>query len=139
MVQKMRGMAETHGGCDYSFFAVRPRTGRPNAKGASELVCLRWHRPSQQRQGAEAKGDRPFQEVSEGQILAITGLAPADGPSAHRGDVGQPWRPCVRHADYEYGMRRAVNLVQDAFMDFLNSALYFDYMVESFNVNPDLE
>ena len=24
-------------------------------------------------------------------------------------------------------------------MDFLNSALYFDYMVENFNVNPDLE
>jgi hypothetical protein len=44
----------------------------------------------------------------------------------------------VRHADYEYGMRRAVNLVQDV-MDFLNSALYFDYMVESLNVNPDLE
>ena len=36
-------------------------------------------------------------------------------------------------------MRRAVNLIQDIFMDFLNSALYFDYMVESFNVNPDLE
>ncbi len=44
----------------------------------------------------------------------------------------------VRHADYEYGMRRVVNLVQDAFMDFLSSALYFDYMVESFNVNPGL-
>ena len=51
---------------------------------------------------------------------------------------GQPRRPCVRHADYEYGMRRVVNLVQDV-MDFLNSALYFDYMVESLNVNPDLE
>ena len=35
-------------------------------------------------------------------------------------------------------MRRVVNLVQDV-MDFLNSALYFDYMVESLNVNPDLE
>ncbi len=52
---------------------------------------------------------------------------------------GQPRRPCVRHADYEYGMRRAVTLAQDAFMDFLSSALYFDYMVESFDVNPDLE
>ena len=45
---------------------------------------------------------------------------------------------CLRW-HYEYGIRRAVNLVQDIFMDFLNSALYFDYMVEDFNVNPDLE
>ena len=78
MVQRMRGMAETQGGFDYSFFTVGPRTRRPNAKGASEFVCLRWYRPSQRRQGAEAKGDRPFQEVPEGQILAITGLTPAD-------------------------------------------------------------
>ncbi len=25
------------------------------------------------------------------------------------------------------------------FMDFLNSVLYFDYMVENFNVNPELK
>ncbi len=45
---------------------------------------------------------------------------------------------CLRE-HYEHGVRRAVNLVQDIFMDFLNSALYVDYMVESFNVNPDPE
>ena len=61
MVQRLRGMAETQERSDYSFFAVGPRTGRPNAKGASELVCLR--------------------------------------------------------SRYEYGIRRAVNLAQDMFID----------------------
>ena len=38
----------------------------------------------------------------------------------------------------EYGVRKAVNLVHELFVDFLRHPLYFPYMVEHFNVDPEL-
>ena len=38
----------------------------------------------------------------------------------------------------EYGVRKAVNLIHELFVEFLRSPLYFPYMVEHFQLDPDL-
>ena len=45
----------------------------------------------------------------------------------------------VKGKHYEYGIRKVVHLVQEIFMDFPNSAVYFDDMVEHCNLNSDAE
>ena len=42
-------------------------------------------------------------------------------------------------AHVEYGVRKVVNLVHELFVDFLRYPLYFPYLVEHFNLDPDLE
>jgi hypothetical protein len=37
----------------------------------------------------------------------------------------------------EYGVRKAVNLIHELFVDFLRRPMYFHYMVEHFNLDPD--
>ena len=43
----------------------------------------------------------------------------------------------LKDAHLEYGVRKAVNLVHELFVHFLRQPVYFDYMVEHFDVNPD--
>lgn len=38
----------------------------------------------------------------------------------------------------EYGVRRAVHLVHDVLMDFLNESQYVDYCIAHFNMNPEM-
>ena len=45
----------------------------------------------------------------------------------------------LQNAHVEYGVRKAVNLVHELFVDFLRYPLYFPYLVEHCNLNPDLE
>jgi len=40
-------------------------------------------------------------------------------------------------AHLEYGVRKTVNLIHELFVDFLRHPLYFPYMVEHFEVDPD--
>jgi hypothetical protein len=44
----------------------------------------------------------------------------------------------LRGPHLEYGVRKAVNLVHEVFVDFLRNPLYFTYMVEHFQLDPDL-
>jgi hypothetical protein len=44
----------------------------------------------------------------------------------------------LKPAHLEYGVRRAVNLVHELFVEFLRDPLYFSYMVEHFQLDPDL-
>ena len=41
-----------------------------------------------------------------------------------------------RHA--EYGVKKAVHLVHEVMMDFLNDSLYVEYSIEHFNLNPEM-
>jgi hypothetical protein len=41
-------------------------------------------------------------------------------------------------AHLEYGVRKAVNLIHELFVDFLRQPIYFHYMVEHFDLNPDM-
>ena len=43
----------------------------------------------------------------------------------------------IKDNDLEYGVRKLVHLVHEIFLDFLSSGLYYDYLVEHFDVDPD--
>jgi hypothetical protein len=43
----------------------------------------------------------------------------------------------LEDAYLEYGVRKAVNLVHELFVHFLRQPMYFHYMVEHFELNPD--
>ena len=51
------------------------------------------------------------------------------------GDVALTLR--VLDGDLAYGVRKFVNLVNEIYLDFLSSGLYFDWMVETFDLDPD--
>jgi hypothetical protein len=38
----------------------------------------------------------------------------------------------------EYGVKKAVHLVHEVLMDFLNDSLYVDYQIAHFNLNPEM-
>jgi len=40
-------------------------------------------------------------------------------------------------ADTAYGVRKLVALVNEIYLDFLSSGLYFDWLVETFELDPD--
>jgi hypothetical protein len=40
-------------------------------------------------------------------------------------------------ADTEYGVRKLVALVNEIYLEFLSSGLYFDWLVETFDLDPD--
>ncbi len=42
----------------------------------------------------------------------------------------------IKENEYEYGVRKAVNLVSDLFMDLLPESTYYEYMAEHFDL-PD--
>jgi hypothetical protein len=44
----------------------------------------------------------------------------------------------LEDAHLEYGVRKAVNLVHEVFVEFLRNPLYFAYMVERFQLDPDM-
>jgi hypothetical protein len=44
----------------------------------------------------------------------------------------------LRDSHLEYGVRKAVNLIHELFVEFLRDPLYFSYMVEHFQLDPDL-
>ncbi len=44
----------------------------------------------------------------------------------------------LKDAHLEYGVRKAVNLIHELFVDFLRNPLYFDYLVEHFQLDPDM-
>jgi hypothetical protein len=44
----------------------------------------------------------------------------------------------LEHAHLEYGVRRAVNLVHELFVQFLRQPMYFQYMVDHFGADPDM-
>ena len=39
--------------------------------------------------------------------------------------------------DVDYGVRKLVALVNEIYLDFLSSGLYFDWLVETFDLDPD--
>jgi hypothetical protein len=44
----------------------------------------------------------------------------------------------LKPAHVEYGTRKAVHLVHEILMDFLNDSLYIEYQIEHFNFNPEM-
>lgn len=44
----------------------------------------------------------------------------------------------LKNSHLEYGVRRAVNLIHELFVVFLRNPLYFSYMVEHFQLDPDV-
>ncbi len=43
----------------------------------------------------------------------------------------------VLDRDYEYAVRKLINLVHEIYLDFLLDGRYYEYMVETFNLDPD--
>jgi hypothetical protein len=43
----------------------------------------------------------------------------------------------VKDGDYEYGARKLIHLVHEIFLVFLVDGPYYEYMVESFGLDPD--
>lgn len=43
----------------------------------------------------------------------------------------------VPKRDYEYATRKLINLVHEVYLVFLHDGRYYDYMVETFNLDPD--
>ena len=43
----------------------------------------------------------------------------------------------VKGADYEYATRKLIHLVHETFMVFLYDGRYYDYMIETFDLDPD--
>ena len=44
----------------------------------------------------------------------------------------------LKDSHLEYGVRKAVNLIHELFVGFLRNPLYFSYMVEHFQLDPDV-
>jgi hypothetical protein len=43
----------------------------------------------------------------------------------------------TRDGDFEYGVRKLINLVHETYLVFLFDGRYHDYLVETFNLDPD--
>jgi hypothetical protein len=43
----------------------------------------------------------------------------------------------VIDSDVQYGVSKLVNLVNEIYLDFLSSGLYFDWLLETFDLDPD--
>lgn len=43
----------------------------------------------------------------------------------------------ILDGDYEYGIRKLINLIHEIFLDFLSDGRYFDYLVEVLGLDPD--
>jgi hypothetical protein len=43
----------------------------------------------------------------------------------------------VKDGDYEYGTRKLIHMVHEIFLVFLSDGPYGDYMIETFNLDPD--
>ena len=43
----------------------------------------------------------------------------------------------ILDGDTEYAVRRLVAVVNEIYLDFLSSGLYFDWLVETFDLDPD--
>ncbi len=39
--------------------------------------------------------------------------------------------------DFEYATRKLINLMHEVFMDFLRDGLYYEYMIETFDIDRD--
>jgi hypothetical protein len=44
----------------------------------------------------------------------------------------------LRSTQIEYGTRKAVHLIHEVLMDFLNDSQYVEYNIEHFNLNPEM-
>jgi hypothetical protein len=53
----------------------------------------------------------------------------------NRGDVALTIK--VLDGDYEYAARKSIHLVHEVFMTFLLDGRYYDYVVETFGLDPD--
>jgi hypothetical protein len=56
-------------------------------------------------------------------------------PSIRAGNAGLTLT--VRNGDYAYATRKLINLVHEVFLDFLYDGRYYDYLVETFDLDPD--
>jgi hypothetical protein len=43
----------------------------------------------------------------------------------------------VKNGDFEYATRKLIHAVHEVYMDFLNDGRYYEYMVETFDLDPD--
>jgi hypothetical protein len=43
----------------------------------------------------------------------------------------------VKNGDFEYAVRKLINLVHETYMVFLFDGRYYDYLVETFDLDPD--
>jgi hypothetical protein len=43
----------------------------------------------------------------------------------------------VLDGDLDYAVNKLVSLVNEIYLDFLSSGLYFDWLVETFELDPD--
>lgn len=43
----------------------------------------------------------------------------------------------ILDGDVEYGVRKLVALVNEIYLDFLSSGLYYDWLIETFDLDPD--
>jgi len=43
----------------------------------------------------------------------------------------------VKRGDYEYATRKLIHLVHETFMVFLYDGRYYDYLIETFDLDPD--
>jgi hypothetical protein len=43
----------------------------------------------------------------------------------------------VNDGDYEYAARKLINLINEIYVDFLRDGRFYDYMIETFNLDPD--
>jgi len=39
--------------------------------------------------------------------------------------------------DLDYSVRKLIGLVNEIYLDFLSSGLYFDWLIETFELDPD--
>jgi hypothetical protein len=56
-------------------------------------------------------------------------------PSPRAGNIGLT--VTVKDGDWEYATRKLIHLVHETFMVFLYDGRYYDYMIETFDLDPD--
>ena len=53
-----------------------------------------------------------------------------------RGKISVAFQLKPKH--FEYGITKAVHLMHEVLMDFLNDSMYVEYNIEHFNLNPEM-
>ncbi len=43
----------------------------------------------------------------------------------------------VKNGDYGYATRKLVNLIHEVYLDFVMDGLYYDYLIDTFDLDPD--
>ncbi len=133
---------------------------RVSATGGKTVFRLLWHRDRVFEAVLDSKAGRltmpvvlpevPADSAMYGELRAFVAARQSAAVAEHRRiDPNAVRLRClnrrsqagvsvtVLNGDYEYAARKLIHLVHEIYLDFLGDGKYYEYVVETFNLDPD--